>query len=174
MLDDLHVRIGRDDRKGRVVVISRPPVKEGSDSTGEQRASFAAARSRHASLSLVATEWLPRAPAGMMDLGEVTPQQLDQFVDRYPDANAFVILTGLPPLSPDLAAKLSGRSLKLVAVCGYGANVRHWLETRALSAAVVPRLDAPPPASSAPKTVMDWFEREFQLLTSERPSVQSN
>src|SRR5437773_1196619 len=102
--------------------------------------------------------------------GEVLADEVARFLN---DTGRVVVISR-PPLSADLAAKLSGRSLKLVAVCGYGANVRHWLETRTLSAAVVPRLDAPPPASSAQKTVMDWFEREFQLLTSERPRVQSN
>ena len=37
----------------------------------------------------------------------------------------------------------------------------------ALAEAVVPRLDAAPVETSAPKTAREWFQREFQLLNAE-------
>jgi hypothetical protein len=53
----------------------------------------------------------------------------------------------------------------VVAVCGYGPNVRRWLESKTLSLAVVPRLDDPPAGAAAPKTPRDWFDREYQTVT---------
>ena len=68
-----------------------------------------------------------------MDLGGIAPGQLMELIDKNKDASAFVVFAGLPPFSQELAAKLAARSLKLLAVCGYNANVRHWLEARAVS-----------------------------------------
>ncbi len=90
-----------------------------------------------------------------------------ELLDKNKDAGAFVVFAGLPPFSQELAAKLTARSLKLLAVCGYNANVRHWLEARALSVAVVPRSEELSAGASAPKTTADWFEREFQMVTPE-------
>ena len=102
-----------------------------------------------------------------MNAGDLTTEQLLQLIEKNPAADALVIFTGLPPLSPDLAEKLTARSLKLLAVCGYGATVRHWLEARALAVAVVPRLGEPPPGTPVPKTTKDWLRQEFEILTPE-------
>ena len=153
---------------GTVVVIGRSPAKEGVDAKGEQLRAFEAALRRQGSPKLKTTERLPPPQPGTMDLGEVSPEQLAQFIEKNPDANAFIIFAGLPPLTPDLAGQISARSLRLLAVCGYGGNVRGWLEAKALSLAVVPRFDDPPAGTPPPKTAMDWFQREFQLLTPEK------
>jgi len=153
--------------KGQVVLIGRSASRDGVDARGAQIDSLQAALKRRGSAQLAATEWLPRPPIGTMDLGGVAPEQLLELIDKNKDANAFVVFAGLPPLSHDLAAKLTARSLKLLAVCGYNSAVRNWLEARALSVAVVPRSDDLPPGTPAPKTAMDWFQREFQLVTPE-------
>ncbi len=152
---------------GKVVLIGRSASRDGSDATGGQIASLQASLKTHASASIAATEWLPRAPVGTMDLGGITPGQFLELIDKNKDASAFVVFAGLPPLSQELAVKLAARSLKLLAVCGYNANVRRWLEARALSVAVVPRSDDLPAGAAPPKTAADWFEREFQIVTPE-------
>ena len=152
---------------GEVVLIGRSASRDGVDARGQQIASLQAALKRGASASLIATEWLPRVPVGMMDFGGIAAEQLTELIDKHKDAKVFVVFAGLPPLSPELAAKLGARKLKLLAVCGYSANVRNWLETHALSVAVVPRSDDLPAGTPAPKTAPDWFQREFQLITAE-------
>ena len=102
-----------------------------------------------------------------MDLGGVAEEQLVVFADKHPGANGFVIFAGMPPLSPQGVAKFSGRSLKLMAVCGYGITLKQLLQSRVVSLAVVPRFDDLPPGTPAPKTARDWFQREFELLTPE-------
>jgi hypothetical protein len=152
---------------GKVVLVGRSASRDGGDASGEQIASLQAALKNRASASLAAIEWLPRSPVGTMDLGGVAAGQLLELIDKNKDANAFVVFAGLPPFSQELAAKLATRSLKLLAVCGYNANVRHWLEARALSVAVVPRSDDLPARAAPPRTAADWFEREFQMVTPE-------
>ena len=152
---------------GKVVLIGRSTSRDGGDASSEQIASLLASLKSRASGSLAATEWLPRAPIGTMDLGGIAPEQFVDLIDKNKDANAFVVFAGLPPFSQELAAKLAARSIKLLAVCGYNANVRHWLEARALSVAVVPRTDDALSGASPPKTAADWFDREFQMLTPE-------
>jgi len=152
---------------GRVVIIGREVSRQGLDATGECAASFTGALHRRPALKLAATAWIPRSPVGMMDLGAVSSEQLLAIVSKTPGANAVVVFAGLPPWSQELADKLAARSLKLVAVCGYGPNVRRWLESKALALAVVPRFDDPPAGAPAPKTAKEWFEREFQLITPE-------
>src|SRR6267378_2355676 len=152
---------------GKVVLIGRSASRGSGDASGEQITSLQAALKSRAAASIIATEWLPRAPVGTMDLGGIAPGQFMELLDKNKDAGAFVVFAGLPPFSQELAAKLAARSLKLLAVCGYNANVRHWLEARALSVAVVPRSDDLPAGAAPPKTASDWFEREFQMVTPE-------
>jgi len=152
---------------GRVVLIGRGSSRDGGDASSQQIASLQTALKRRALTQSTVTEWLPRPPAGTMDLGGVSPEQFLELIDKNKDANSFVVFAGLPPLSQDLAAKIAARSLKLLAVCGYNANVRHWLEGRALLVAVVPRPDDLPAGTSPPQSPIDWFRREFQMLTPE-------
>ena len=150
---------------GKVIVISREVSKSATDATGQRVSSFTAALKNRASLRLAGTEWTPRPQVGVMDLGAVSPEQFLTALDKYPEANVMVVFAGLPPWSPALGEKLTARTIKLVAVCGYGPNVRRWLESKSLALAVVPRFDDPPSGTSPPKTAKDWFEREFQVIT---------
>ena len=153
--------------KGNIVVIGRVSAKEGQSAGNEQITSLGAAMRRRASPKIGATEWLPQPPRLSMNASDVTTEQLVALLEKHPEANAFVVFAGLPPLSPPLAEKLTARSLKLLAVCGYGTTVRRWLEAQVLAAAVVPRFGELPPGTSAPKTAKDWFSQEFELLTPE-------
>ena len=153
--------------KATIILLSREASKTEPDATTQRVAAFMAAVQRRASLKLAATEWTPRPAAGVMDFGAVSPEQFLAALEKNTGANGLVVFAGLPPWSPALAEKLSARSLKLVAVCGYGPNVRRWLESKALTLAVVPRFDDPPAGTAAPKTAKDWFEREYQLVTPE-------
>ena len=152
---------------GTTVLISRELPKDGPSANRERLESLEAAIKRRAQLKLAPMEWLPRPPVGTMDLGVVTPEQFSSALGRHPDAKAFVVFAGLPPYSPALAEAVTRRSVKLVAVCGYSADVRRWLESKALSVAVVPRFDDPPAGSPDPKSPKAWFDREFLLITPE-------
>ncbi len=154
-------------RPGKVILIGRSAARDGKDARAEQLASLEAALRHRSPAQAPATEWLPRLPAGVMDLGAIAPEQLSGLIDKHKDVNSFVVFAGLPPLTDDLAAKVVARSLKLLAVCGYGPNVRRWLEARALSLAVVPRSDDLPTGTPAPRSAIDLFQREFQILTPE-------
>ena len=150
---------------GIAVLISRELPKDGPSANRERIESLEAAIKRRAQLKLAPVEWLPRPPVGTMDLGVVTPEQFSSALGRNPDAKVFVVFAGLPPYSPALAEKVTRRSAKLVAVCGYSANMRRWLESKALSVAVVPRFDDPPAGTPDPKSPKEWFDREFLLVT---------
>ncbi len=150
---------------GKVVLISRQPPKDGPDANREKIESFEAAIKRRGTMKLAATDWLPRPPAGTMDTGVVTTGQFLAALDKNPDANAFLVLAGLPPYSQTLVDGLTARSQKLMAVCGYSANVRRWLESKALAVAVVPRFNDLPAGTPAPKTGRDWFQSEFEMIT---------
>lgn len=150
---------------GQIVLIARAPDPKEPDANSERIASFQAAMKLRKSPELVAAEWLAQPPPGEMDLGGVTEEQLIEFADKHPSANAFVIFAGLPPMSPRGIEKFAGRSLKLMAVCGYNSNLKRLLQTRTVALAVVPRFDDLPPGTAPPKTARDWFQREFELLT---------
>jgi hypothetical protein len=152
---------------GEVVIVSRQVPHDGPDATRERVASLMAALQHHATLKLAAAEVVPRAAGGMMDVGAVTDEQLLAAVEKNPKANAVVIFAGLPPCSQPLVDTLSARSLKLVAVCGYGPTVRRWLESKLLAIAVVPRIGDLPAETPAPRTTREWFQREFEIITPE-------
>lgn len=164
LADELARVLGGD---GKVVLIGRAGSRQQPEAKGAQLASLEAVLRRRGSPQLAATEWLPKPPPASMDSGGISAEQLLGFFIRNKDANAFVIFAGLPGLSPDLAADISARSIKLLAVCGYSPNVRNWLTSRALVAAVVPRWDDLSVGAAAPQKPADWFQREFQLLTPE-------
>ena len=151
---------------GKVVIIGREVSKDGTDAAGQRVVSLTQALQAHKALKLAATEWIPR-PAGMMDLGGVSLDQLLGVIDRNADATVFVIFAGLPPYSQPLLDKLAARSLKMVAVCGYGPEVRRWLDAKALAMAIVPRFEDVPANTPPPKTTREWFQREFEIVTPE-------
>ncbi len=153
--------------RGTVVLLSRQPPEDGPNANRERIEAFASAMKRRPTVTLAPTEWLPQPPLGTMDLGVVSPEQILAALEKNPKANAFVIFSGLPPYSRPLAEKVAARSLILMAVCGYNADVRRWIESRALAVAVVPRFDDPPTGTPAPKTAKEWFECEFQMVTLE-------
>jgi hypothetical protein len=159
---------------GKIVILSRQIAGDGPNATRERVTSLTAALEHHATLKLAATEWVPRAPAGMMDLGTLTAEQFQTALEKHPEANAIVVFAGLPPFSLPLATQLTSRSLKLISVSGYGPNIRRWLESKALAIAVVPRTEDLPPGTPAPKTNRDWFQREFEILTPETVSQRPN
>ena len=152
---------------GKVAVISRQPLERGVEASREILAAFEAGLKRHSKVTLAAADWLPRPRTGTMDLGIVTPEQFLAALQKHPEANALVILAGMTPYSAELADQLKTRSLKVLAVCGYTADVKRWLESKAMAGAIVPRPGELPPGSPVPKTRQEWFQREFLLLTPE-------
>jgi hypothetical protein len=149
---------------GNIVLISRPLKNGEPDANGERVSSFSGALRGRPTFKLT-TEWAPPPPPGVMDLGNITPEQFLAAMGKNPEANVMVVFAGLPPWSEDLMGKISARSLKVIAVCGYGPNVRRWFESKALSLAVVPRFEDPPAGTPPPKTPKDWFDHEYQIVT---------
>jgi len=149
---------------GNILLISRPLAQGEGDATAAKVTAFKETLGRQPAYHL-AVEWAPPPPNTVIDLGAITQEDFLSAVDKHPDAKALVIFAGLPGWSQELADKVSSRSLQVVAVCGYGPNVRRWLETKSLAIAVVPRLDDPPASAAAPKTPKDWFDREYQMVT---------
>ena len=152
---------------GQVALVSRQPPADGLNANGQRIAAFTDAIKKRPAIKLAPPNWLPSPPVGVMDLGTVSSEQLLAAIDQTPTARAFLILAGLPPFSNALAEKINSRSLKLVAVCGYSANVRRWLEAKAVAVAVIPRFSELPVGTPPPKTARDWFDREYQLVTPE-------
>ena len=152
---------------GELVLIARAPDGNESDSNSERIASFQTAMKHRKAPQRVAVEWLPRPPRGQMDMGGVNEEQLAALVDQHPKASVFLILVGLPEFKAETLQKFAGRGLKLVTVCGYSANLKRLLESKAVALAVVPRFSEVPAATPAAKTAKDWFDREFEILTPE-------
>lgn len=152
---------------GQLVLIARAPDTSGPDANSERVESFQKAIERRKSPKLAAVEWIPRPPPGQMDIGAVSEEQLAGIASKHPKANGFVIFAGLPPFSPQGIEAFVGRSLKLFVVCGYGDNLKRWLQSSVVSLAVVPRFADQPPGTPAPKSARDWFQQEFELLTPE-------
>ncbi len=151
--------------KGKIVILSRQPFADVPDANGQRIEAFTAALHRIPGLKVAPPDWLPRPPMGTMDLGTVTAEQLLAAFDKNADAEGFLILAGMPPLTDVVVAKVKARSLKLIAVCGYSGHVKRWLESQALAVVVVPRFGDLPAGTPEPKSARDWFDREYQLFT---------
>lgn len=155
--------------KGTVVLVSREPPKDGPDANGEKIDSFKTAIRQRNGIKLHTSEWLTRPPVGTMDTGVASQEELLAALEKNGEANALILLAGLPPLSPALQEKF--KAVKLLAVCGYSVNVKRWLESKSLAVVVVPRFSDPPADAPPPKTPREWFDREYQLFTPETISL---
>ena len=152
----------RDQGRAKVLILARASPGDGVDASHEIARTLSAALTQPGAQA-VAVKDLPRAALGTMDSGAVTAEQFMAALEAKPAINTVVILAGLPELSDNLIQKIRTNSLTVIAVCGYSANVKHWLEAGALARAVVPRPGDPPPAT--PKSAREWFDREYLLVS---------
>jgi hypothetical protein len=90
-------------------------------------------------------------------------------VNKNTNANLFVSFIGAPKLSAEEIAELTIKP-KLVVESRSGDNLPSLFENKLVIVAIVSRFQFPAPSPEKPRTVEEWFQKRYQIVTSE--SVQ--
>jgi len=96
------------------------------------------------------------------------PGQLSQIANTYAQAKAIVMFVDLPPLSDADISTLKNRGTKLVAVSDYKDSYKALFQAQVLHLALVPRLESFPGKGKKPRTLKDWFDRSYAVITPEK------
>ena len=107
----------------------------------------------------MATAELP--PSVMPGIASFSADSLGQIVHSHPEADAFVSLRELPPVSLRELQSSSGRSPRWVVV--YGSRMDWAADDLPFDLVIMPRPSSDRPEGKA-KTEQEWFERYYTVL----------
>jgi hypothetical protein len=85
-------------------------------------------------------------------------------VKKNLNADLFVSFIGAPKLTPEEIAEL-GVKPKLVVESRSGDNLSSLFENKLAVAAVVARFQFPAPGPEKPRTIDEWFQKRYQVVT---------
>lgn len=157
------------DNKGKVVVVVRDTGADKNPSVEAELKAFQQAVKKHANLSLV-VERIPVTPTLMMSTGGgLPPDQLFKLIERNAKVNAVVLFFGFPQLTDAELVALKKTEVKTVVVSSFRPGYQRLMERQAIHLAIVPRPDAPPPATETPKSVRERFDQEYVIMTGKAP-----
>jgi len=100
------------------------------------------------------------------------PGQLSQIANTYAQAKAIVAFVDLPPLSDADIPALKNRGTKLVVVSDYKDSYKALFEAQVLHVALVPRSEPFPEKGKKPRTMKDWFDRSYTVITPEKAEAR--
>jgi len=150
---------------GLVLVMARDSGADKNPSVEAELDAFQQTLKKHPGLRLV-TERVQVTPMLMMATGGgVPPDQLFKALKTHANVGALVLFFGFPPLAdPELEA-LAKSGVKTVVVSSFLPDYKRLLERRAIHLAIVPRSEAPAPASRAPSTLRERFDQDYSIVT---------
>jgi hypothetical protein len=126
---------------------------------------------RKRGVSLAATEVVP-PPPGLTVAGPLveplTADTMRAIIARHPGVRAIVSFAGVPQLKDQDLEDWSQFAPKLVTVGAHDPDnrLKRIFRRRIIAFAILPRLDAAPKAAKKPATEREWFDQNFQLVTS--------
>ena len=97
--------------------------------------------------------------------GGVPPDQLLKACRTHPNIAAIVLFFGFPELADGEIAALKQSGVKIVVVSALRLGYQRLLERQAIHLAIVPRPDAPPPATQKPQSLRERFNQEYVVMT---------
>ena len=92
----------------------------------------------------------------------------DQFLDimrRHPNIGAVVLFVGFPQLADHDFEALKKSNTKFVVVSGCLPGYKKLLQTQTIHLAIVPRFDDRSELTGKPRTLREWFDQEFIVVT---------
>src|ERR1043166_5200938 len=153
--------------KGQVIVFV-PDTSQSRNETieGELKCCEAALKQKGLSVTAIVTFKLT-IHEKMASGGAVPANQLLAALPSHPNVAALVLLCAFPALSEQECDALKRTGVKCIVSSGYFPAYRRLLETQALHAAIVPRLDRGSAGTEKPKTLRESFEAQFTVVTPE-------
>ena len=149
---------------GRVVVVHNPTLYVASPLLRGQFDAFEATIKRQRGITVTATEAVQGKD--LSSAGGLTASKYTDLVEKYPDAEVIVSFVGPPILNGSQIKSLPQKHPSFVAVSLSGAPLKRLFEENVIQVAIINRLEPAPPSSSQPKTVRDWFDQLFLVVTA--------
>jgi len=151
--------------KGQVVVIA-PDTSEFKNPAVESQVDSFQKTAKKSGLTIAATVRFKVTPMESMALGGAVPR--DRFLSAlqsHPNTSAVILFCAFPSLaSPDYDVLKSGGT-KCVVASGYLPGYRNLLNAQVIHVAIVPKFDRSETPAKEPKTLREWFEQEFLVIT---------
>ena len=131
----------------------------------------------HPGVVVAATERveLGLAPEEAVAKGMDTASSYLALATKYPNVDAFVLLTDAPGLTPEDLNRLPKRLPKVVTLANVAGvpNLRRLFEAGVLHTAILPRWEQSP-ETAKPRTPAEWFARSFLSVTPANTNVLPN
>ena len=151
--------------KGQVLVMVRDTGADKNPSVEAQLKAFHQTLKKHAGLSVV-TEKIQVTPMLMMSTGGgVPPDQLLRACRTRPNLAGIVLFFGFPEFAGGEIEALKRSGIKIIVVSAFRPGYGRRLQRQVIQLAIVPRPDAPPPASPGTGTLRERFDQEYVLMT---------
>lgn len=96
----------------------------------------------------------------------LSARRFARLVDKYEDAEGMVSFVGVPDPQDDELKKLTDKPPRFIAFTRDLEKLPKLFKDRTLRVAIVPRYEFPAPGPENPKTPQEWFDRNFQIVTS--------
>lgn len=153
-------------KQGTVVVILNDPGETRDPVMDAQLESFQETLQRHGNIAITASERVKLDALQSMATGGAIPR--DQFLgilQRHPKADAFLLFIGFPQLVDRDVVVLKQRAAKFIAVTAYLPGYKRLLESGVIHLAIVPRFGSLPEMAEKPRTLREWFDQEYVVIT---------
>ncbi len=151
--------------KGQVVVIA-PDTSESKNPAVESELSYFQKTVKKSGLTIASTMRFKVTPMESMALGgAVSADRFLKELQSHPNVGAVVLFCAFPPLAPQDYDVLKKSGAKVVVASGYLPSYRNLLSAQLIQVAIVPRFDSAEATGKEPKTLREWFERDFQVIT---------
>ena len=156
---------------GQIVVVTYFVKQSGTPAAVQlknQWTGFQTALRAHPGVVVAATERVELGldPAEAVAKGMDTASSYLALVTKYPNADAFVLLTDTPGFAPEDLNRLPKRLPKVVTLTNVAGvpNLRRLFAAGVLHTAILPRWE-PLPETAKPRTPAEWFARNFIIVT---------
>ncbi len=153
-------------QNGQVVVIAPDNRTAANPAEAAQLKAFSRALKKQRGVSIEAVETFSLAPMERMALGGGVPRErFLQVLRAHPKLAALVLFAGFPALEQTDFDLLKQTGAKIVVVSGYLPGYKVLLGAGLINVAIVPRIDPAPENPKPPRTLQEWFERDYMIVT---------
>ena len=151
--------------KGQVLVIA-PDTSQFKNPAVEGELDSFQKTLKKSGMTVAAVVSFKVTPMERMATGGAVPR--DQFLNAlqsHPNVGAVVLFCGFPSFAPQDYDTLKQSSTKFVVASGYLPVYRKLLEAQVIHLAIVPQFERSDAPAKEPKTLREWFEQEFLVIT---------
>lgn len=153
-------------QRGSIVVVLNDPGSEPDPVLEAQLAAFRQTLKQNGSVSIASFERIQMDPMTRMSTGgTLPPDQFRKLIAKTPPPDAFVLFIGFPVLGPNDLSALRETRAKFVVISAALPGYRNLISAGVIQMAIVPKVVSADDQPPEPKSIRDWFDREYQIVT---------